>query len=299
MNISALGYVVIGTTDFARWHHFGTEILGMQAISGEENRLYLKMDERHHRYLILPHDTDKVLASGWEMANQDDYDTAISTLSDAGLHLQPASEEEKAMRWVQDYFSVTDPSGNNIEVFWGPKGDFSRMNSPIGVKGFVTGDLGMGHIVLPSTNFDASIKFWVDVMGLGLSDFIHYDMGADQDLVRINFLHCNNARQHSLALVEMDNPAGCDHLLVEVQDFDEVGRGLYRAEDNNIDLQVTLGRHINDDMVSFYMYSPGGFAIEYGAGGKRIEDWATHQVFEATQGSHWGHRFVAGSRPIE
>lgn len=78
-----------------------------------------------------------------------------------------------------------------------------------------------------------------------------------------------------------------------------MGRGLYRAEDNKIALQVTLGRHINDDMISFYMYSPAGFAIEYGAGGKRIEDWTTHQVFEATQGSHWGHRFVAGSRPIE
>lgn len=207
MNISALGYVVIGTTDITRWHHFGTQVLGMQAISGEGDTLWLKMDERHHRYLILPHDTDKILASGWEKANQADFEAARSTIKEADLQIQPGSEDEKDMRWVQDYFSITDPSGNNIEVFWGPRGDFSPMISPIGVKGFVTGDLGMGHIVLPSPNFDASIKFWTEIMGFGLSDFIHYDMGADQDLVRINFLHCNNARQHSLALVEMDNPA--------------------------------------------------------------------------------------------
>jgi 3,4-dihydroxy-9,10-secoandrosta-1,3,5(10)-triene-9,17-dione 4,5-dioxygenase len=85
---------------------------------------------------------------------------------------------------------------------------------------------------------------------------------------------------------------GCDHLLIEVENFDEVGRCLYRCEDHGVPLRVTLGRHINDNMLSFYMHSPGGFSIEYGTGGTRVENRSEQTVFEARQGSHWGHRFL-------
>jgi 3,4-dihydroxy-9,10-secoandrosta-1,3,5(10)-triene-9,17-dione 4,5-dioxygenase len=298
VSIAGLGYVVIGTTDLERWRRFGTEVLGMAASSGADGALYLKMDDYHHRYLIVAHERDVFLASGWEIANQADYTTLLNSLRNADIDVSFGTEAEQKTRWVQEFFRCTDPSGNQLEIFWGPISDFERFVSPLGVSGFVTGDMGMGHVVLPAPKFEATRKFWLELMQFGLSDFVNYDMGADQPLVRINFLHCNNPRQHSVALVEMANPSGCDHLLVEVQNIDEVGRALYRCEDNQIPLQVTLGRHINDDMISFYMYSPTGFTVEYGAGGKRIEDWSTHKVFEATRGSRWGHRFVQGSRPV-
>src|SRR5690625_3941006 len=157
--------------------------------------------------------------------------------------------------------------------------------------------MGMGHFVLPAPtpHFDTSLDFWLTQMGFDVSDFVRYDMGADQPPVRIHFLHCDNPREHSVALVEMDNAAACDHLLVETTSIDEVGRALYRAEDNDVEMRVTLGRHINDEMISFYMYSPTGFLIEYGAGGKRIEDWSSKPMFESTRGSHWGDRFVSGT----
>jgi 3,4-dihydroxy-9,10-secoandrosta-1,3,5(10)-triene-9,17-dione 4,5-dioxygenase len=298
VQIAGLGYVVIGATDLERWRRFGTEVLGMAAHSGADGVLYLKIDDYHHRYLIVPHERDVFLASAWEVANQADYTALLNSFRNADIDVSFGTEAEQKMRWVQEFFRCTDPSGNQLEIFWGPISDFERFVSPLGVSGFVTGDMGMGHVVLPAPQFEATRKFWLGLMRFGVSDFVNYDMGAGQPLVRINFLHCNNPRQHSVALVEMANPSGCDHLLVEVQNVDEVGRALYRCEDNQIPLQVTLGRHINDDMISFYMYSPAGFTVEYGAGGKRIEDWSTHKVFEATRGSRWGHRFVQGSRPV-
>lgn len=299
MRIAGLGYVVIGSTDLARWRRFGVELLGMAAFDAADGGLYLKMDERHFRYLIVPHATDVFLASAWEVNDQPAFAAARAALEAARHIVETGSREQSALRKVQEFFSCTDPSGNRLEIFWGPVGDFERFVSPIGVGGFVTGDMGMGHVVLPAPKFDATRTFWLDVMNFGLSDFVNYDMGAGQAPVRINFMHCDNPREHSVALVEMANPAACDHLLVEVANIDEVGRALYRAEDLQIPLQVTLGRHINDDMISFYAYSPAGFTVEYGAGGRRIEDWSQHKVFEATRGSHWGHRFVAGSRPVE
>lgn len=299
MKIAGLGYVVIGATDIERWRRFGEEMLGMAASDAGNGALYLKMDERHFRYLIVPHTADVFLASGWEVADQAAYRAALARVEAFGVRVEAGSREQCASRKVQELSACVDPSGNRIEIFWGPIGDFERFVSPIGVRGFVTGDMGMGHVVLPAPQFDATRRFWLEAMGFALSDFVNYDMGAGQAPVRINFLHCDNPREHSVALVEMANPAACDHLLVEVVDIDEVGRALYRAEDLHIPLQVTLGRHINDDMISFYAYSPAGFTVEYGAGGRRIEDWSKHKVFEATRGSHWGHRFVAGSRPVE
>jgi 3,4-dihydroxy-9,10-secoandrosta-1,3,5(10)-triene-9,17-dione 4,5-dioxygenase len=299
VKIAGLGYVVIGATDIERWRRFGVEMLGMAASAADGGALYLKMDERHFRYLVLPHAADVFLASAWEVADEALFEAARDTVEAAGYAIEAGSSEQCAQRRVQAFFSCEDPSGNRLEIFWGPIGDFERFVSPIGVRGFVTGDMGMGHVVLPAPRFDATRAFWIDVLKFALSDFVNYDMGGGQAPVRINFLHCDNPREHSVALVEMANPAACDHLLVEVETIDEVGRALYRAEDLNIPLQVTLGRHINDDMISFYAYSPAGFTVEYGAGGRRIGDWSKHKVFEATRGSHWGHRFVAGSRNVE
>ena len=58
-------------------------------------------------------------------------------------------------------------------------------------------------------------------------------------------------------------------------------------------LTGTMGRHANDHMVSFYMQSPAGFDVEYGAEGRTIDDWSRYEVFESTP-SFWGHDFSVG-----
>jgi len=54
---------------------------------------------------------------------------------------------------------------------------------------------------------------------------------------------------------------------------------------------LTLGRHTNDQMFSFYVRSPAGFSVEYGWGARVIDDnkW---QVQLHRTGSVWGHRLV-------
>jgi 3,4-dihydroxy-9,10-secoandrosta-1,3,5(10)-triene-9,17-dione 4,5-dioxygenase len=294
MDIRGMGYAIIGSADMARWRRFGVDMLGLMPIEGENDTLYLKMDERHFRYAIVPHGSEAYLATGWELPTKAAFDEAENELKARGIEFSHGSAEEVALRKVQQFLRVSDPAGNRHELFWGAISDHEPCISPIGVSGFVTGALGMGHVVLNApAAFDATDEFLTQVLGFALSDLVNFNMGPDVPPVRIRFYHCNNPRQHSVAIVEMPNPAGADHVLVEVKSFDDVGRGLYRAEDMKIPLQVTLGKHINDQMVSFYMYSPTGFTVEYGHGGRQIEDWSQEPVFEATRGSLWGHRFVA------
>ena len=37
-------------------------------------------------------------------------------------------------------------------------------------------------------------------------------------------------------------------------------------------MSATLGRHMNDQMLSFYMRTPGGFDVEFGCEGLEVDD---------------------------
>ena len=76
-----------------------------------------------------------------------------------------------------------------------------------------------------------------------------------------------NPRHHSLAFLPMPNPAKCVHIMLEVDELDHVGRALERVRKHKAPLSATLGRHMNDEMISFYVKSPGGFDIEFGTDG--------------------------------
>ncbi len=290
MKISELSYVVIGTPDLGKWRDYGTKVLGMAAIDGPDDSLYLKMDGRDFRFLIQKTGADALTASGWSVADRQSFNEVRADLEKAGVAVTNGGAAERKARKVQDFFSFKDPAGLTHEVSWGPIAGFTKFVSPIGTQ-FVTGDLGMGHAVLPTGDIDATVTFWTEVMGFGVSDLLHLTLAEGVPPIRVYFLHCAAGRQHSLAYAELTDPTGCNHLMVEVDSMDEVGRALDRVEQNGVKLTLTLGRHVNDDMISFYMKTPGGFQMEYGTGGS-VKDWSTYKVFESTRGSHWGHKFL-------
>lgn len=291
MSINQLAYVVVESTDVEKWRFFGTQIIGLAEDKAADGALYLKADDRRYRILVVPGARDGLFASGWETVNEGQYLAARESVARAGVEIIESSPLDRQLRCVIGMFSFVDPSGNRQEVTWGPISDFAPFISPVGVERFVTGQMGMGHVVLPSMKFDESLQFWTDVCGFGLSDILHAQLSPEYR-ARIYFMHCN-PRQHSLALAEMPQPSGCVHIMLEVPGIDDVGRALDRIARHNVPLAATLGRHVNDEMVSFYVWTPGGFALEFGCGGL-VKDWENdHTVFETTRGSHWGHHWAA------
>ena len=294
MDIRGLGYVSVLASDLDKWRRYATDVLGMMVVE-QEAELLLKMDERPYRLRIERAERDGYGACGWEVAGAAAFEQAIAELQQADVQVRRASAAEAGQRQVQALACFSDPHGNRHELFWGPRMDFAPFVSPAGVSGFVTGELGMGHAVLPAPNFDDCLAFYRDVLGFGLSDLMRVRFSADpaEPEKRIHFLHCGNARHHSLALFECPIPSGCVHLMVEVQELDDVGRALDRMHAQGVKLSATLGRHVNDEMTSFYMQTPGGFDLEYGCGGK-VMDWQRHTPFESTVVSYWGHDFSFG-----
>ncbi|MDR3417383.1 MAG: VOC family protein [Nevskia sp.] len=295
VRIDALAYIVVESTDVPRWRRFGEQVVGMASSATADGGAHLKMDERAFRIAVVAGGQDRYYASGWEVADQAAFETVRESLTRARVPVERDSDALAASRCMQELLCFRDPSGNRHELGWGHRTDFARMVSPVGVPAFVTGSLGMGHTVLPAPKFDATWAFFRDVLGFGLADlYRHRAPGTSADQ-RIYFTHCANGRHHSLALFEGEVPCGCVHAMVELPSMDEVGRAYDRMLRQGVRLMATLGRHVNDRMVSFYVATPSSFALEIGYGGLVI-DWTRHQVFESTAVSLWGHDFSIGFR---
>ncbi|TXH62649.1 MAG: biphenyl 2,3-dioxygenase [Burkholderiaceae bacterium] len=296
IDIRGLAYVVAQTTDIGRWKGYAEGVLGMMTATDAGGALQVKMDERQFRFLVLPGARDAYLASGWEVFGPGEFEAGLAALKASGTAYELGDMGLCAQRRVQQIAVFKDPSGNRHELVWGFQSDFVQFASPTGIRRFVTGNIGMGHTVLPAPNFEATAKFMREVMGFGLSDLFNFKPAGDAGpTLPIHFFHCNNGRHHSLALAGFPVESGCVHVMVEVDDVPEVGRALDRMAAHKVLQTATLGQHTNDRMISFYMRTPSNFDIEFGCGGA-VVDWNEHIVHEFTRVSLWGHDFSVGNQ---
>lgn len=314
MKLHGLGYMGYTAPDPAAWLSFGTQVLGMmpaRAVPGErygspmglgigadsagtgvapDGSVYLKMDDWQWRIGIHPGETPGVAYLGFEVADGVGLAQAMDEIEAKGTVVNRGTGEEAAARGVQGLAWCTDPSGNRVELFYGPVHD-RNFASPFGVE-FLTGDLGLGHVLLFVSDMDASLGFYCGVLGFMRSDFISVGPGMS-----LQFLRCTR-RHHSIGLVRLAPVDGVHHLMVEVPSLDAVGAAFDRATDAGCAITKTLGRHLNDKMVSFYMRDPLGFEVEVGFDGLLVDDdtWCDREV---TGGEPWGHRGVNVEVPAE
>ncbi|WP_030437107.1 iron-dependent extradiol dioxygenase HsaC [Actinoplanes subtropicus] len=296
--IRSLGYLRVEATDIDAWRAFGVKVLGMVEGRGpDRSALYLRMDDLPARIVVVPGERDRLAASGWELADPTAFGRLVSALEEAGVAVKTAGGDELADRRVAQMVSVDDPSGNRLEFYCGAALDSRPALGAYGTR-FVTGDQGMGHVVLPAFDDAASLRFWVDVLGFRLRDsmlLIPETIGlppGDRPLW-MRFLGCG-PRHHSVALAPIPAPSGLIHLMTETATIDDVGLAMDRCAKNKAPMISTLGRHANDHMISFYVRTPSGFDIEYGTGGLTVDD-ATWVARQTTAHSVWGHRFAAGA----
>ena len=299
MNISSLGYVGIETTDLERWRLFATEILGMMPAPGrsDDGKLYFKIDAYPYRFCIFSGERDGFAYAGWELPGRTEFEAAKQQLRDSGINFDEPDRTLAEERGVSDIICLKDPAGSQVEIVWGLGIDYARMISPVGVSGFVTGlngDMGLGHIVIPTANFQETVEFYTDVLGFGITDYMDVGPAPDKDTPApgLYFLHAACARHHSLAIVDMAEPpeSGLVHMMIEVENIDEVGRCMDRCAEKDIGY-VSLGRHCNDLMLSIYIHSPGNFAFEYGCDGLQFHDWDSYTPTVSKTPSHWGHKW--------
>ncbi|MFD7553536.1 VOC family protein [Streptomyces sp. NPDC059835] len=295
MDIRALGYLRIETADLAAWRGYVLDVLGMTEAQGSTDaQLNVRIDDRIHRFQFVAGAQDRLLAAGFELANAKALAEAAAELEAAGYAVKPGDATTLADRRVQGLVHCEDPSGNPLELYWGQAQDHTPLASPYGNR-FVTGELGLGHVVLPAPDTETTLDFYENLLGFQLRDSmklppVAVPTGAPgKDFHWMHFLSPNR-RHHSLGLYPGALPPGIVHFMVELERLDDVGYCLDRMNAAGIPIASTLGRHSNDHMVSFYAQAPGGFQVEYGWDGL-IVDPATWTAKEITADSFWGHQW--------
>jgi 2,3-dihydroxybiphenyl 1,2-dioxygenase len=281
--LQGLGYAGFGSAALEDWRQFGTGMVGLQAVERSPSLLAFRMDDRKQRIVIDRSMPEGTRFFGWEVADAAALEALAARLERHQVNVVAEPQTLADNRRVGGLISFRDPAGNRLEAFSGAEIDDTPFSPGRSISGFRTGPLGLGHAVLTVESIDAMMPFYVDVLGFGLSDYILKPF-------RAFFFHVN-ARHHSLALIETGNN-GMHHLMVELFSLDDVGQCYDIALSQPERVSVTLGRHTNDLMTSFYAKTPSSFMIECGWGGKEI-DPPTWQSVEMHHGpSLWGHERV-------
>ena len=272
MAVTELGYMGLSVSDLEAWKAFARDILGLQVVDdGERDRCYLRMDYWHHRVVLHAGGGDDLAYLGFRVAGPDEFVETQKQLADAGIEFRVASVEEAEERRVLELLKLADPDGNPLEIFHGPLVQFSRPFHPgRGMHGrFVTGAGGLGHCIIRERDPEAAVRFY---QALGMRGGVEYKFGAGKRSLQLRFMHCNS-RDHSVAWGIGSPDKRLNHVMLEVDNLDDVGLTHDLVRKAKIPVRIQLGKHSNDHMYSFYFTSPSGFMIEYGVGARP----ATHQ----------------------
>ena len=109
--ISSLGYLRIESADVTAWREFGVKILGMTEGRGPEaEAVYLRMDEFPARLVIIPGSADRLLASGWEVADAQ----ALAAMASMGASFFDPASYEQGLLWREAH-----RLRNRVLLIWG------------------------------------------------------------------------------------------------------------------------------------------------------------------------------------
>jgi len=123
-------------------------------------------------------------------------------------------------------------------------------------------------------------------VGLGVSDVAAWEPFTTEVLG----LQLGERLPDGTLLLRMDD----NHYRIAVHPGGDDDLAYYLCQDKGVPISVSLGRHTNDLMLSFYLTTPSGIDIEYGCGGRVVDD-ATWQVIYHEKGTLWGHKRVGPS----
>jgi 2,3-dihydroxyethylbenzene 1,2-dioxygenase len=290
--VTELGYIGIGVKDLRAWQAFACDILGLEWFEEEssDGRGYLRTDYWHHRIALHPDGTEDMLYAGFRVAGPEEFQQMQLNLRECNIIFTVATPAEADDRQVLELLRLEDPAGNPLEIFHGPLVDANKPMRPgRGMHGhFLTGTGGLGHIVVRDRGRELSYKFYSRVLGMRGNIEARMRFGPNES-IEPTFMHCND-RDHSIAFGAGPMKRRIHHVMFEVDNVDDVGLAYDLCQKMETPILMSLGKHANDHMLSFYVQTPSGWFCEYGARGRP----ASHQS-EYNRSDMWGHKLLGKS----
>ena len=289
MDIIGIGYLGFETAKIDEWRDYGPNVMGFQIGNSPESdpdSLYLRMDDRRHRLAFHPGASERLAYLGWEAQGRLEFLAAVEKFRAHGVEVIPGDAALCEKRGVKELIRFRDPVGYQHELFYGQKWTPRSFTPGRPHGGFVAGKRGVGHVVLITPDYTPELElFLTEIMG-----FSWYGSGAGKGRTGFFRAKLNDLTSHDIGYGHGPGRMGIQHVGMFVNSVRDVGETYDIVKRRELPMMMTLGQHMQDPHLSFYHFSPSGFAFETI---NELEPWK-HDGFELNPErlSMWGHEVV-------
>ena len=258
--VTEIRYVGYGVEDFDAERKFYRDDWGLVEVAAEDEIAWFKTHghDEHHVVRLHKSDTNCIEVIALAADTRADVDDLQARVGAAGCRIIHEARELDAPGGGYG-FRFFSPDGLPFEISADvARGDRRELERWEGIP------LRISHIVLHSPDHQALVKFFTDVLGFRVSDWLGDFMC---------FLRCNSAH-HRFAL--LGGPPCLNHVAYDMPTIDDMMRGASRLKKRGVDLRWGPGRHKAGNNTFSYFTTPNGFAVEYTAELEEV-DFEAHQ----------------------
>lgn len=150
----------------------------------------------------------------------------------------------------------------------------------------------LGHVVMQTTTYLQALDWYLDHLGLIVSDFLFFPGQRDRGPT-MSFIRCDRgqtpADHHTLAMA-LGPSNRYVHSAYQVCDLDALAAGAEYLKDHGYQRSWGIGRHIQGSQIFDYWRDPDGFLVEHFSDGDMFDStlepgWAP---FTASGLAQWG-----------
>jgi catechol 2,3-dioxygenase-like lactoylglutathione lyase family enzyme len=224
---------------------FYSEVWGLETVDADTDAAWLRgTGEEHHVLRLSRADRVGLGRIAFAVGSREEVDEAARRLlarSIVPVHGPGPLEQAGGGYGVR----FTDPEGRLIEI--------SALVEAVPERGRQAAvPVGVTHTVLNTTDIDAAVAFYCDVLGMRVSDWSEHQMA----FLRVNADH------HCIAFNQADWTS-LNHVAYEMDSVDHFMRGLGRLRHHGITPKWGPGRHGPGDNTFSYFTDPAGLVCEY------------------------------------
>ncbi len=283
--VTDLHYVAYAVPDLVAERKFYGETWGLTEVAEEDGKIYFAAEGSELPFVIRLRQDDekKTDLIAFSAASRADVDALYGQALAAGAKSiqEPGPAEGPAGGYAARFF---DPDGRAIEVICDTNKRSARtLNQGEAIP------TGLSHIVYHSPDHKGLSKFYEDVLGFKVSDWMGEFMV---------FLRCNPAH-HRLAI--MPGKPALNHVAFDVNTVDDLMRGLARMTKEGVKLNWGPGRHVAGQNTFSYYSTPNGNAVEYTSDLEEVDEetWTpTTYTMGPDTTDQWGTgRIITGNVP--